>query len=127
MKVSAELNHLRISPRKVRLLTKLIVGMGVERALSELEFRGKRAAMPVMKLLKSAVANAEHNFQLKRNSLIVKEAVVNQGPVMKRMMPRAMGRGATIRKRTSNIRIILESSEGAAAKTKGKKKKESEK
>ena len=107
MKVKASLNYLRISPRKIRLIASLISGMKVTDALREMEYLRKRGSEPVLKLLKSAVANAEHNFQLKKDDLVVSEAVVNQGPVLKRMMPRALGRSAQIRKRTSHLSIVL--------------------
>lgn len=107
MKVKASLNYLRISPRKIRLIASLISGMKATDALREMEYLRKRGSEPVLKLLKSAIANAEHNFQLKKDDLVVSEAVVNQGPVLKRMMPRAMGRSAQIRKRTSHLSIVL--------------------
>lgn len=105
--ITAHLNNLRISPRKVRLVAKFIVGMRVRDALRELEFMPKRSAGPIKKLLQSAVANAEHNFQLHRNDLIVTSALVNQGPTMKRTMPRARGSAALIRKRTSHVSVTL--------------------
>ncbi len=96
-----------MSPRKVRLLTGLIMGMSVERALDELRFATKHAADPISKLLKSAIANAEHNFRLKKDNLYVYSAIVNQGPTYKRFMPRAMGSAAQIKKRTSHVIITL--------------------
>ncbi len=96
-----------MSPRKVRLLTSLIMGMPIEKALDELRFATKHAADPISKLLKSAVANAEHNFHLKKDNLYVQSAIVNQGPTYKRFMPRAMGRAAQIKKRTSHVVITL--------------------
>ena len=105
--VIARLNQLRMSPRKVRLLTGLITGMSIDSALNELRFATKHAADPISKLLKSAVANAEHNFRLKKDNLYVQSAIVNQGPTYKRFMPRAMGRAAQIKKRTSHVVITL--------------------
>lgn len=107
MNVTARLQQLRMSPRKVRLLTRLITGKPVAVALRELQFAGKRASEPLVKLLRSAVANAEHNFRLKKDDLSVQSAIVNQGPVYKRFMPRAMGRAAQIKKRTSHVIITL--------------------
>lgn len=121
MNVTAHLRNLRISPRKVRLVAELIVGMSVARALRELVSIPKHAAEPVRKLLRSAIANAEHNFQLKQDDLMVVSAVVNQGPTMKRMMPRAMGRGAVIRKRMSHVTIVLAVKNKNEDKTKTKK------
>lgn len=118
MKVKASLNYLRISPRKIRLIASLISGMKATDALREMEYLRKRGSEPVLKLLKSAIANAEHNFQLKKDDLIVSEAVVNQGPVLKRMMPRALGRSAQIRKRTSHLSIVLLGGSEAVQKTK---------
>ena len=121
MKVEAKLHLARIAPRKIRLLTKLIVGMHVHAALQELSLLSKRAAEPLQKLIKSAVANAEHNFQLKKDDLVITKAFVNQGPVFKRFMPRAMGRAALIRKRTSNVTVILEDKKKEAIEKKPKK------
>lgn len=118
MKVKAYLKNLRIAPRKVRLTVDCIRGERVAEALRELQFLPKRSAEPVRKLLQSAVANAEHNFHLKKDDLVISEARVDQGPVMKRMMPRAMGRGAMINKRTSHITIVVEDKK----KEEGKKK-----
>lgn len=121
MNVKAELNFLRISPRKVRLVTSLIQGMPVSDAFRQLSIIPKRSSMPIEKLLKSAVANAEHNFNLKADTLFVKEAIVNQGPVFKRFMPRARGSAAMIRKRTSHVKIVL--AEAAPKKAKAPKAK----
>lgn len=114
-----------MSPRKVRLVADLIRGMSVEPALSQLRFMSKAAALPIRKLLDSAIANATHNHQLEKNSLFVKAIMVNQGPVLKRWRPRAMGSAAPILKRTCHITIVLDSKEPSATKTveaKSKKK-----
>jgi large subunit ribosomal protein L22 len=123
--VKAHVRHLRMSPRKVRLVADLIRGMSVEPALSQLRFMSKAAALPIRKLLDSAIANATHNHQLEKNSLFVKAIMVNQGPVLKRWRPRAMGSAAPILKRTCHITIVLDSKEPSATKTveaKSKKK-----
>ncbi len=110
---TAKLSSLRIAPRKVRLLTALIRGMHVADALMQLKFSKKQAAIPVMKLLRSAVANAEHNADIDIESLIIKEAFVDGGPMLYRWMPRAFGRAGKIRKRTSHITLVVEGDEKA--------------
>ncbi len=117
----AKLRYLRTSPRKIRLLIDLIRGMKVDEAIAQLENSQKNAATPVLKLLKSAVANAIHNEDLDEKTLVVKTACVDKGPMLKRWMPRAMGRAAAIHKHTSHITIILE---GEAKEGKKKVKKE---
>lgn len=108
MEVKAHLNYLRMSPRKVRIIANLIKGMNTKRAELELDHLPKRAATPLVKLLKSAIANARHNFQLAEENLYIKSILVNQGPVLKRSMPRAFGRAAPIRKRTSHVSLTLD-------------------
>lgn len=106
--MQAKLRYLHISPRKVRLVASLIKGMDVKRAELELDKLPKRSSTPLLKLLKSAVNNAASNFQKDPTALYVREMSVNAGPVMKRMRPRAFGRGALIRKRMSHITIVLD-------------------
>lgn len=108
MQVSAQLNNLRIAPRKVRLVAGVIKGMDVARAQSQLNFLVKKSANPLNKLLKSAVSNAENNFGLVKDNLYIKNLVVNEGVKIKRFMPRAMGQTAMIQKKTSRIKITLE-------------------
>ncbi len=108
MEVKASLNNLRVSPRKARLLADLIRGLDVEKALNQLKFSNKRVKTPLMKLIDSAVANAEHNFGFKKDNLRIKTITVNEDKTLKRWMPRAYGRATTIRKRASKIQIILE-------------------
>ena len=96
-----------ISPFKVREVTREIQGLPVSAALDVLAFTPKKAASLIGKTLKSAVANAENNANLKVDGLVVKEAVVGEGPTMKRMIARARGSGSRILKRTSHIRIVL--------------------
>lgn len=104
--MKAVLKNYRQSPRKVRLITSLIQGKEVERALAELELLIKRGALPVKKVLASAAANAV--AQGKRlGDLIIKEAVVNEGVTLKRSRPRARGRAFPILKRSSHITITL--------------------
>src|SRR4030081_1793185 len=107
MEVRAIYRYAKISPFKVREVTREIQGLPVSAALDVLAFTPKKAAFLIGKTLKSAVANAENNANLKVDGLVVKEAVVGEGPTMKRMMPRARGSGRRILKRTSHIRIVL--------------------
>ncbi len=107
--VKAELNKYRQSPRKVRLVADAIRGKKVSDALDILTFATQRAAAPIKKLLESAVANAKHNDGLSQEDLFVKEIRVDEGFTMKRIRPRAHGRAFPIRKRTSKIKIGLES------------------
>ena len=106
MKASA--THIRISPRKVRMVVDTVRGKSVSQALSILGFTRKKAALPVQKLLKSAVANAvEHGGINDVETLVIDRIMVDEGPTLKRYMPRARGRATPILKRTSHIRIIL--------------------
>lgn len=108
----ATLTMLRSTPRKTRLVADLIRGMDVSRAEDVLKFTNKRAATPVLKLLLSAKANAVNNHDMFEDTLFVKTIVVNEGPTLKRMLPRARGRADTLRKRTCHITITLEERSG---------------
>ena len=107
MEVRSIYKYARISPFKVREVTREIQGLPVSAALDVLAFTPKKAAFLIGKTLKSAVANAENNANLKVDGLVVKEAVVGEGPTVKRIMPRARGSASRILKRTSHIRIVL--------------------
>jgi len=107
MEVRSIYRYAKISPFKAREVTREIQGLPVSAALDLIAFSPKKAAALVNKTLKSAVANAENNANLKVDGLVVKEAVVGEGPTVKRMMARARGSGSRILKRTSHIRIIL--------------------
>jgi len=107
MEVRSIYRYARISPFKVREVTREIQGLPVSAALDILAFTPKKAAFLIGKTLKSAVANAENNANLKVDSLVVKEAVVGEGPTLKRIMARARGSASGILKRTSHIRIVL--------------------
>ncbi len=106
--VNAKLNRHNQSPRKMRLLTELIKGKSVDQALAVLSLSSKRGGEAMTKLLQSAVANAKNNFKLDQKDLFVKEACVDGGIVMKRGMPRAFGRSFPIRRKTSDIKLVLE-------------------
>jgi large subunit ribosomal protein L22 len=107
MEVRSIYKYARISAFKVREVTREIQGLPVSAALDVLAFTPKKAAFLINKTLKSAIANAENNANLKADGLIVKEAVVGEGPTFKRMMTRARGSGSQVLKRTSHIRIVL--------------------
>lgn len=108
MEVKAKARFIRMSPKKVRLVVDIIRGMDVIAAEEQLSFSKKAAAGVVLKLLRSAVANAEHNFNLSKDNLYIKTITADDGPTLKRWMPRAFGRATTIRKRSSHINIALE-------------------
>ena len=97
-----------MAPRKMRLAADLLRGKKINEAERQLKFLDKKAAAPLLKLLKSAVANAKNNFKIKdEEKLYIKNITVNMAPTLKRYMPRAFGRTAPIRKRASHINIIL--------------------
>ncbi len=116
MPVKASVKQLRISPRKVRLVVNLIRGVDAVAAEQQLAFLPKAAARPVLTLLRSAMANAENNFEMDKNNLFVKEIMVNPGPTYKRWHAESKGVAAEIFKRTSQIALVLDE------KVKGKKK-----
>ena len=124
MQAKAHLRHLRMSPRKVRLVTDLIRGAESKKAQEQLKFIPKKASEPVLKLLNSAVANAKNNFKLEENNLFISEIFVNEGQTLKRWRARAMGRSAPIMKRTSHITIVLDEIKASPVSKKKKKKKE---
>ncbi|WP_081735532.1 50S ribosomal protein L22 [Paenibacillus gorillae] len=103
----AHVNFVRIAPRKAQLVVDLIRGKKVGEAIAILRHTPKSASPIVEKLLNSAIANAEHNYQLDVNKLVVTQVFVNQGPTMKRFRPRAMGRASRINKRTSHITLVV--------------------
>ncbi|SDJ42764.1 large subunit ribosomal protein L22 [Frankineae bacterium MT45] len=105
----ARATNVRVTPMKARRVIDLIRNMPADQALSVLKFAPQAASEPVAKVLASAVANAEHNFQLDPDTLFVSRAFVDEGPTLKRFRPRAQGRAFRIRKRTSHITIEVES------------------
>jgi large subunit ribosomal protein L22 len=107
MKVSATAKYIRISPRKVRLVTDLIAGKPVEEAAAILRFLPNAAAKDVAKVLKSATANAENNYNLSADELRVVSAVANEGPTLKRGRPRAQGRYFPVLKRPSHTTVAV--------------------
>lgn len=105
--VTAHVKYLKIPPRKARIVADLIRGLTVNEAESRLFLSPRRPGEPLLKLLRSAVANAVHNFKLEPTKLYVKEVFVDQGPKQKRWMPRARGSASTIEKKTSHVTVIL--------------------
>lgn len=103
----------RIAPRKARLVVDLIRGKQVGEAMAILKFTPKAGSPIIEKVLKSAIANAEHNYDLDLETLYVSEAYVNEGPTMKRFRPRAKGSASPIHKRTSHITIVVSEKEEA--------------
>ena len=108
MEVKARLKFVRVSPRKAQLVVDLVRGKGSEEAVNILTFTKKAAAKIIIKLLKSAIANATQKKNIDVDRLFIKKITVDQGPTMKRFQPRALGRATTIRKRTSHINIVLD-------------------
>ena len=108
MEVKARLKFVRVSPTKAQLVADLIRGKGSEEAINILTFTKKAAAKILIKLLKSAIANATQKKNIDVDRLFIKKITVDQGPTMKRFQPRALGRATTIRKRTSHINIVLD-------------------
>jgi large subunit ribosomal protein L22 len=107
MEAIAKHNFARISPQKARLVADLIRGKSVDQALEILTFRNKKAAVLVKKVLESAIANAEHNEGADIDDLNVAKIFVDEGPTMKRIMPRAKGRADRILKRSSHITVVV--------------------
>src|ERR1700750_513783 len=120
MQVRSTYRYAKISPFKVREVTRAIQGLPVSAALDIVAFSPKKAAHLIAKTLRSAVANAENNANLRVDGLVVKEATVGEGPTMKRMMTRARGSGSRVLKRSAHIRIVL--TDEIEIKTRDKKK-----
>ncbi|MEK7590179.1 MAG: 50S ribosomal protein L22 [Patescibacteria group bacterium] len=106
----AKLNNLNITPRKVRLIANTLRGLSTQEAEAQLLLRVQRSSKPLLKLLRSAIANAK-NQKLNHEKLFVSEIFVGPGPVLKRFLPRAMGRATPLLKRTSHVTIVLKESE----------------
>jgi large subunit ribosomal protein L22 len=108
LEVRAKVKYLRISPRKARLVVDLVRNKRIDSALNILTVTQKRASRMIIKMLKSAVANASQNKSIDVDNLYIKKIFVDGGPMLKRFRPRAMGRTTRIRRRTSHITVILE-------------------
>ncbi len=113
MEAKAKASYIRIAPRKARAVIDLIRHKPVNEAIAILSYNPRKAAGIIKKVLNSAVANAENNLNLNQQNLYVGRAYVDEGPVMKRVQPRARGRRFLIQKRLSHITIILEEGKGA--------------
>lgn len=107
MEVRAVTKYVRISPSKARDLARAIQGMPVPNALAWTECNARKAAFYLGKTLKSAIANAENNVGLSAEDLYVGQAVIEEGPTLKRFRPRARGMAGRIQKRTSHVKIVL--------------------
>lgn len=107
MEIKASLKNIRLSPRKTRLVARLLKGLPVSQAEAQLTFLAKRSAMPLLKLLRSAVANAKNNFSLTESGLVIKSMTVDEGIALKRWMPRAQGRATPIKKRACHVNLVL--------------------
>lgn len=107
MEAKAVAKYIRMSPRKARLVVDQIRGRSAQEALAILKVLPNKPAEPIFKVLHSAMANAENNFEMNRDDLYVAQVFVDQGPVLKRFRPRARGTASRIRKPTSHITIVL--------------------
>lgn len=112
MEARAQARYVRISPRKVRVVLDLIRGKSVAEAMSILKFTPKAASPVLEKLVASAAANAENNFNMNPDALYISKCYADQGPTLKRYRARAQGRATSILKRTSHITVILSEKEG---------------
>ena len=112
MEAKAVARHVRIAPRKAKLVADLIRSKKVNKALTILKFTPKGASPIIEKVVKSAIANAENNHNLDKENLYISEIYANQGPTLKRFRPRAQGRASQILKRTSHIGVVLREKPG---------------
>ncbi len=120
MEARATLQFLKMSPRKVKLVIDVVRGLSIARAEEQLLNMPKKAAEPILKLIKSAEANAVNNFKLVKENLFIKKIAVNQGPVISRYKPRAFGRAFPIRKPTCHVEVIVAEKSAVAAVNKPK-------
>ncbi|WP_429082844.1 50S ribosomal protein L22 [Brassicibacter mesophilus] len=111
MEARAIAKYVRIAPRKVNLVAAEIRGKSVDEALAILKFTPKRGADVLEKVVKSALANAENNFDMDRENLYISEAYANQGPTLKRWRPRSQGRAYKILKRSSHVGVVVKERE----------------
>lgn len=118
MGTRAQARFVRVTPRKARRVVDLIRGLPADEAQAVLRFAPQSASEPVGKVLDSAIANAEHNDKLDRETLVVERAWVDEGPTLKRIRPRGFGRAFRVTKRTSHITVVVAERSGASSKTK---------
>ncbi|MCL5781152.1 50S ribosomal protein L22 [Desulforamulus profundi] len=107
MEARAIAKFIRVSPRKARMVVDLVRGKKLEEALAILRYTPNKAAAAVTKVVKSAAANAEHNYEMDKEELVISQIFVDQGPSLKRVMPRAMGRADIIKRKTSHITVVV--------------------
>lgn len=108
MEITAQLNNLRIAPRKVRLVSKSLKGLDAIYARNRLDYLAKRSGQPLAKLIDSALANAQNNFGLAKENLFIKNIIVNEGAKLKRFRPKGFGMTSPIEKKTSRVTIVLD-------------------
>ncbi|MBI4279700.1 MAG: 50S ribosomal protein L22 [Armatimonadetes bacterium] len=113
MEAQATGKYIRISPHKVRRVVDLIRGRDIQEALAVLKFTPSPAARAVEKVVKSAAANAEHNYEMTRDDLVVSRATVDRGPSVRRVQSRARGRADVIRRHSSHITVVVGEKSGA--------------
>lgn len=118
MGTRAQARFVRVTPRKARRVVDLIRGLPADEAQAVLRFAPQSASDPVGKVLASAIANAEHNDKLDRETLVVEGAWVDEGPTLKRIRPRGFGRAFRVTKRTSHISVVVAENSDASSKTK---------
>ncbi|MEA5050397.1 MAG: 50S ribosomal protein L22 [Oscillospiraceae bacterium] len=111
MEAKAFLRYCRMSPRKIQIVLDMIRGQDLDKARAILKYTPKAACEPLLKLVNSAAANAEHNFSMDKNSLYVAECFATPGPTLKRIRPRAQGRAFRVLKRTSHVTVVLKERE----------------
>ncbi|MFA6512343.1 MAG: 50S ribosomal protein L22 [Patescibacteria group bacterium] len=121
MDVQATHKFLRMLPRKVRLVAASVKGLSARHAGEQLAHSQKAAGEPLLRVLKSAIANAKQNHQIEEEALTVKNFLITAGPVLKRFQPRAYGRASAIHKRTSHVTVILNAPEKPKIATKSEK------
>ena len=107
MEARAIAKFIRVSPRKARMVVDLVRGKKLEEALAILRYTPNKATAAVTKVVKSAAANAEHNYEMDRDEIFISAIYVDQGPSLKRVMPRAMGRADIIKRKTSHITVVV--------------------
>lgn len=107
MEAKAVVRHVRMSPRKMRVVANLVRGKSVDQAMSLLKLMPKKGAVVISKLIVSAVANAEQQGDVDVDKLVVRDCNVDNGPILKRFMPRAMGRANRIQSRTSHVTVSV--------------------
>ena len=112
MEVSATAKYVRMSPQRGRVIARELAGLAIEQAMATLAFMPNRAATEIAKVIKSAAANAEHNYALDRDALRVQSVVVNDGPTLRRFRAKARGRVGMYQKRSGHITVTVE--DGAA-------------